>query len=187
MREEATSVPEPSGDWLFNAVSGTAISSDKARSIAQKYLEGPSHGDSVGEGDCSRRLRAAEMVIRRYSRRAAAIGAGSALPGTIPAAGTAAMVGAGVADAIVCMRLQANMCMCLAAVFDYDLDDEDVRYMAFMLSAIGTLQHAGEEGLKKAATKAQHQSAPQHTEGRFPAGCQTGVQETRHHLYAEST
>ena len=86
---------------------------------------------------------------------AAAIGVGSAAPATVfPGVGTVAMVGASGTDVLVCLGLQANMCTSLAAVFNHDVDDQEVRLRALMLAGIATLSHAGGEGLKKAATKA---------------------------------
>ena len=54
------------------------------------------------------------------------VGGATALPGIIPGLGTAvAMVGGATADSLVGMKLQVDMCMCLAAVFKYDITSED--------------------------------------------------------------
>ena len=83
------------------------------------------------------------------------VGGATALPGIIPGLGTAvAMVGGATADSLVCMKLQVDMCMCLAAAFKYDITSEDGKHLAFLIAATGSVQRAGIGAGAKIGSKA---------------------------------
>lgn len=97
----------------------------------------------------------AEAIIARYAKLAGVSGGATALAGVIPGLGTvAAMLGGGLTDAAVCMKLQVDMCMCLAETFDWDVTTEDARHLAFLIAAGGTLEKAGVEASTRVASKA---------------------------------
>ena len=95
--------------------------------------EGPTPGE---------RRHAANRIIRRYSWLAASSGGATALAGVVPGLGTAvAALGGGLADTPVCMKLQVNLCICLAAVFGYDVASEDMRHLAYLIAAASAVDH----------------------------------------------
>lgn len=97
----------------------------------------------------------ADKIISRYCRLSATSGGVTALAGVVPGLGTvAAMLGGGMTDAAVSMKLQVDMTMCLAETFGWDLDTEDARHLAFLIAAGGTLEKAGAEAATRVASKA---------------------------------
>ena len=58
------------------------------------------------------------------------------------------------ADSLVCMKLQVDMCMCLAAAFKYDITSEDGKHLAFLIAATGSVQRAGVGAGAKIGSKA---------------------------------
>ena len=94
-------------------------------------------------------LRVADAIIGRYSRLAAMIGTAAGLPGVVPGLGTAvAIVGGATADSVACMKLQVDMCMCLAAAFGYDITSEDGKHLAFLIAATGTVQRGSSSAVQ---------------------------------------
>lgn len=97
----------------------------------------------------------AERIVARYARMAAGVGGVTALAGAVPGVGTAAaLVGGAAADVAASMKLQVDMCMCLAAAYGYDLVNEDARHLAFLIAAGGALEKAGETAAGQLASKA---------------------------------
>ena len=139
---------------LLNAVELIAISPEDAVNIADKYVvQGRQRFPT--DSEWNHQLRAANKIVHHYSKLAAMVGVGSALPGVIPGLGTAvAMVGGGATDSLVCMKLQVDMCMCLAAVFEYEIASEDGKHLAFLIAATGSIQHAGGEVVASIGSKA---------------------------------
>ena len=136
---------EEFGSRLLRAVEAIAILAEDAQAIAKQYLDQSKERFPADE-DWRHQLRAADKIIGRYSRLAAMVGTASGLPGIIPGLGTAiAVVGGATADSVICMKLQVDMCMCLAAVFEYDIVSEDGKHLAFLIAATGTAQRAGVE------------------------------------------
>jgi uncharacterized protein (DUF697 family) len=83
------------------------------------------------------------------------VGGATALPGIIPGLGTAiTMVPGTLADLTVSMKLQVDMCMCLAATFGYDIESEDASYLSFLIAAGGALEKAGVSTGTKVGSKA---------------------------------
>ncbi len=136
---------EEDGSRLLRAVEAIAISPRDAEAIAEQYRN--QSKARFPNSECwDHQLRAADKIIGRYSRLAAMVGTASGLPGIIPGLGTAvAMVGGAATDSLVCMKLQVDMCMCLAAAFKYDITSEDGKHLAFLIAATGTVQRAGVE------------------------------------------
>jgi hypothetical protein len=69
----------------------------------------------------------ARMLVYQRSKLAAVTGAVSALPGAFPGVGTAAEIGAGLADAVALVYSQVALVMAVAAAFDHDLDAHEDR------------------------------------------------------------
>lgn len=69
----------------------------------------------------------ARLIVYQRSRMAAVGGAVSSLPGAFPGVGTATEIGAGLADTAAVVYAEVALILALAAVFDHDLADHDVR------------------------------------------------------------
>ena len=131
------------GSRLLRAVELIAISPEDATKIAERYLD-QSRQRFPGDSEWNHQLRVSDKIVGRYSKLAMMVGGASALPGVIPGIGTAvAMVGGATTDSLVCMKLQVDMCMCMAAAFKYDITSEDGKHLAFLIAATGSIQRAG--------------------------------------------
>ncbi len=156
---------EEHGSRLLRAIEVVAISPEDAQLIAKQYLDQSKHRFPSDEY-WSHQLRAADKIIGRYSRLATMVGTASGLPGIIPGLGTAvAIVGGGTADYLICMKLQVDMCMCLAAAFDYDITSEDGKHLIFLIAATGAAQHAGVETGAQIGSKAGVRMIHQYLKG----------------------
>jgi hypothetical protein len=69
----------------------------------------------------------ARMLVYQRSKLSAIAGAVSALPGAFPGVGTAAEIGAGLADAVALVYTQVALVMAVAAAYDHDLEAHDAR------------------------------------------------------------
>jgi hypothetical protein len=145
---------EEQTDRLLKAVQTIAISPADAKEVVRR-LRGQSERKHPGDAAHDHQERVADHIVSRYSRHAATSGGVTALAGVIPGIGTAVAVLAGSAtDIAVSMKLQVDMCMCLAETFGYDLHEPDARHLAFLIAAGGALEKAGVEGGVKVASKA---------------------------------
>ena len=149
------------GSRLLQFVESFAISPEDAQRLADRYIttgEGGNDGNGSGEPEepaPRARRRAADRIVRRYSRLAATSGGATALTSVVPGLGTAvATLGGGLADTALCMNLQVNMCMCLAAVFGYNIKCEDTRHLVFLIAATGTVERAVVTGATRLGSKA---------------------------------
>jgi hypothetical protein len=69
----------------------------------------------------------ARLLVYQRSKLSAIAGAVSALPGAFPGVGTAAELGAGLADAVALVYNQVALVLAVAAAFDHDLSAHDDR------------------------------------------------------------
>jgi hypothetical protein len=142
------------GSRLLKAVEAIAIRPEEAQKIVTKFSES-ARTRNPNASKAELRQAVAKAIVRRYSRFAATTGAATALVGVIPGLGTVlAAVGGATADAAVSMKLQVDMCMCLAALYDYDILSPEGRYVAFLIAAGGTVEHAGAPAATQLASKA---------------------------------
>lgn len=86
----------------------------------------------------------AQELTRSYSNRAAVAGGVSALPGLVPGVGSAI---AGLAGTFVelayLLKSEVELCLSIAHVYDFDLDEPRERQLAFLLAAVGTYDASG--------------------------------------------
>ena len=149
-----TGSTEEEGSRLLKAVELIAISPEDATAIADGYIL-QSRKRFPNDAEWDHQLRAANKIVGRYSRLAMIVGGASALPGIIPGLGTAvAIVGGGAADSLISMKLQVDMCMCLAAAFKYDITSEDGKHLAFLIAVTGSIQRAGVDAGARLGSKA---------------------------------
>jgi hypothetical protein len=158
-------VDESKSDSLLKAVQAVALSPDDAHALVAR-LRAQSEKEHPKDTSTAHQERVAAHVVSRYAKLAATAGGLTALSGVIPGIGTAvAIVGGGLADAVVGIKLQVDMCMCLAATFGYDLHEPDARHLAFIVAAGGALEKAGVEATTKVASKAGVNMVRQYLKG----------------------
>ena len=149
---------EAEGSTLLKAVQAAAISPASAKKVVANLRRAaaiPRKGERPE--DYNRRVApvVGDAIVSRYSKLAATSGGVTALAGIIPGIGTlVSALGGGLADTVVCMKLQVDMCFCLAEAFGWDLDTEDARHLSFLIAAGGTLEQAGVEVGARVASKA---------------------------------
>jgi hypothetical protein len=83
---------------------------------------------------------ACTRTIAEYSNTSAMIGAFAALPAVVPGYGTAATMGAVVAELAYVMKTEVEMCLALAALYDLDITHRDHRELAYLLAAVTTYE-----------------------------------------------
>ena len=178
-----TNAGEDSGSRLLRAVEVIAISPEDAMAIADGYVI-QSRQRFPSDSEWNHQLRAASKIVGRYSRLAMMVGGATALPGIIPGLGTAVAMGGGAtADSLVCMKLQVDMCMGLAAAFKYDITSEDGKHLAFLIAATGSVQRAGVGAGGEDRIQSWSKYAASVSQGWGTTGHQTGVPEGRSHLH----
>lgn len=152
------------GGRLLKAVEAVAITPADAKDMVQKYT-GQVRAGAPGADARMVQEKVAEKIIDRYTYLATSTGVFSALPGIVPGLGTAITAGTAFGDAVVCMKFQLDMCMCLAETFGYDLNGEDARQIALLLSAGATLEKAGVSAGAQIASKAGVKMLKQYLRG----------------------
>jgi uncharacterized protein (DUF697 family) len=137
---------------LLKLITAVAISPNNAKALVESYRL-RSERQHPHESPNDRRRRISRGIVKRYARLAAI--SATALPGAVPGFGTAlAMLGGGTADTGICIKLQVDMCMCLAECYGHDLTSEDARHLSMLLALFGTLEGLGEAASVKLGTKA---------------------------------
>lgn len=132
-----------SGSRLLKIVEAVAINPVEAKKIVEQYRK-QSYKKHPNDTECQHQERIADKIISRYSKISAMVGGATALTSIIPGLGTIlAATGGATADAVTCMKLQVDMCMCLAETFGYDVTSEDARHLSFLIAGGGTLEKAG--------------------------------------------
>ena len=150
---------------LLKAVEAIAISPKDAKHIVAQYRK-QCDKKHPGLSEHERQERVAKKIVKRYSKVAALVGGTTALAGVIPGIGTAvALVGGAATDVAVGMKLQVDMCMCLAEAFDYDISSEDAKHLSFLIAAGATIEQAGVEGAVQVGSKAGVKLLKEHLKG----------------------
>lgn len=145
---------EDSSSSLMKMVEAIAISPQDARVVAQQY-ESQARQALPNSPDRDIQKLVTDKIISRYSRLAATTGAATALPGVIPGVGTAvSMIGGGLVDVSVCMKLQIDMTMCLGMAINGGMSNEDAKHMSYIIALYGSLEQMGSAGATKIASKA---------------------------------
>ena len=146
---------------LYEVVRKIEISDDKARILVAKY-SAQTTNDTGNQGSTD---WIARRVIRRYARECAAIGGVTAVPGAIPGPSTALAIAAAAPDIATCMKLQVDMCKCLAIVYGYDISKDDNRRIYYLIAATGKLNHGVRKPAINMGTKAGVRLLRQHLKG----------------------
>ena len=146
--------PAIDGGRMLQFVRSAAISPANAMELVQNYERQVRRANPrMDNAKVSEAV--ANKIIARYAKFAGMVGGTSALAGVVPGIGTiVAATGGAMADAATCMKLQVDMCMCMAAAYGYDLNNEDAQHLSFLVAAGGTLEKAGVEATTRMASKA---------------------------------
>lgn len=145
---------EDNGSALMKIVEAIAITPQDARVVVSQYESQAREGHPNATEKHIQKL-VTDKIIQRYSKMAAASGGVTSLAGVIPGFGTAiSMVGGGVADVSLCMKLQIDMTMCLGIAINKELSNEDAKHMSFIIALCGSLEQLASSGATKVASKA---------------------------------
>ena len=130
---------------LLRVVEAIAISPEEAMATVDGYMSQSRIRHST-DSEWDHKIRVADKIIQRYSKYAMVVGAATGLPAVVPGLGTlVSAAGSAVADAAVSMKLQVDMCMCLAQVFGNDVSTDEGRYLAFLIASTGSVQREVDE------------------------------------------
>lgn len=142
------------GSSLMKMVEAIAISPQDARAVVEQYrAQVIKSKPSAIEQSVQKIIT--DKIISRYSKLAATSGAFTSAPGAIPGIGTAgAMIGGGLADVSVCMKLQIDMTMCLAVAINGNISNEDAKHMSFIIALAGSLEKLGSKEAVRIGSKA---------------------------------
>ncbi|MEI1753188.1 EcsC family protein [Acinetobacter baumannii] len=141
-------------DLIYTAVEKIAISAKDAIAVAEGYKKQVQEKNpSISKASIQKIV--AQKIVDRYSKISATSGAATSLASVVPGLGTAvSVVAGGTMDVAITMKLQVDMVMCLAAAYDYDLNNEDAKHMSFLIAGLGALEQAGTTQASKLASKA---------------------------------
>lgn len=107
----------------------------------------------------------ADQIVNRYAKMAAMSGAVTALPGAVPGIGTVGAIAGGGVDLTVSMKLQVDMCRCLAVAFDYDLTNEEAKTLTMIVAFSGALENLAGPQITKIGTEAGVKMLKQYLKG----------------------
>ncbi len=142
------------GSRLLDALTAVAIPAADAKALVAAYRQA-SERDHPHESARDRQYRIAKAIVKRYARLAALAGGAAALPGIVPGIGTVlALIGGGAIDAGASLKLQVDMCRCLAECFGHDLTREDADRLSMLVALAVALEGAGEPGALGLGAKA---------------------------------
>ncbi|BBV85997.1 hypothetical protein [Enterobacter kobei] len=150
--EDSKKLDNPSK--LLQMVEAIAIKPQDAKKIVIGYKKALLKKDSSLSEQVIQRI-VAKKIVDRYSSYSALSGGVTSLSSIVPGVGTAvSMTGGALADVTYCMKIQVDMCMCLAETFGWDLGNEDAKHLSFLIAAGGALEKAGSEVAVKVASTA---------------------------------
>lgn len=153
------------GSLLLTAVQAVAISPEKASRLVTQYRRAARKTNREAS-DLEIEAIISRKIIKKYATLASLSGGVAALPGIVPGIGTiAAMVGGGMADTTVCMKMQIDMTMLLATNFGWDLTEHDALYMTMLIAVSGSLEKLGAGAGVPVASKAGVKMLQQYLKG----------------------
>lgn len=150
--QESKELDTPSN--LLKAVEAIAITPEDAKKIVNGYKNAVlKKNAALSETEVQKIV--AKKIVDRYSSYSALSGGVTSLSSFIPGIGTAVtMTGGALADVTYCMKIQVDMCMCLAETFGWDVGNEDARQLSLLIASAGALEKAGSEVAVRVASKA---------------------------------
>ena len=153
------------GSRLLQMVNAVSIKPEDAAAVA-KQLKARMKKRHKHASDAVISAHVADAMVKRYSLLASIVGGSSGLVGIVPGLGTILAATAGAStDAVVCMKLQVDMCMCMCAAYGYDITSTDAQHLSLLIAAGGTLEKAGASAGTKIATQAGVKMMRQYLKG----------------------
>jgi len=167
MRENSENQNYESSDSssFLDAVRILCISPADAKQLVENYRQ-QAKRKHKSTSDVEIQDIVAQKIVGRYIDLCTVSGGLSSLTSIIPGIGTAlAMVGGALADGVVCMKFQVDMCLCLAENYGYDVSMADGEQLAFLVAAGGALNKFGSDATANIATKAGVRLLKQYLKG----------------------
>lgn len=136
---------EAKGEQLLSAVERLVSSNETLRAHvkvceARAKARAPEAGRKA---DTLRQLTAQELTAS-YSNRAAIAGGVSGVPALIPGFGSIAAGVAGTfAELAFLLKTEVELCLSIAHVYEFDIDEPQERQLAFLLAAVSTYDASG--------------------------------------------
>lgn len=138
---------------LLKAVEAIAISPTDAKHLVSQYQkQAKKLHPQKSEAEINEIV--GKKIISRYCKMSAVSGGTTALAGIVPGVGTAISMIGGLTDATVSMKLQVDMCMCLAETYGWDLTTQDAKHLSFLIAVGGALEQTGTTAATAIASKA---------------------------------
>lgn len=140
---------EAKGKQLLSAVERLVSSNETLRAHVQVCEARAKARNSSGGAAASKtkdtlRELTAQELARSYSNRAAIAGGATAVPALIPGVGSLAAGIAGTfAELAYLLKTEVELCLSIAHVYDFDIDDPQERQLAFLLAAVSTYDASG--------------------------------------------
>lgn len=153
------------GDFLLTAIRKAAIAPEEVQRIVHTMKKNY-RAQHPAITDKKLQDAVAKSIVDKYTWLASISGGATALPSVIPGVGTVLAVGGGAtADIVICMKLQVDMCMCLAQNYDYDITSADGQNLAFLIAGCGALGQSAAKGTSNIASKAGVKMIHQYLKG----------------------
>jgi uncharacterized protein (DUF697 family) len=136
---------EAKGKQLLTAVERLVASSDTIREVVLVAdARAKAHATEATKSKDTLRELTAKELIRTYSNRAAIAGGATAVPALIPGLGSLAAGIAGTfAELAYLLKCEVELCLSMAHLYGFDIDDPKERQLAFLLASVGTYDAGG--------------------------------------------
>ncbi|MFT3707429.1 MAG: EcsC family protein [Archangium sp.] len=140
---------EEKGRQLLSAVERLITSNEKLLEVvAQAEETAKERSPLVAKQKDTLKGLTAQQLTRVYSNRAAIAGGASAVPALIPGVGTiAAGVAGTLAELAYVLKCEVELCLSIAHVYGFDIEDQKERQLAFLLAAVSTYDSDGKNFL----------------------------------------
>lgn len=140
---------EEKGKQLLSAVERLITTNDKLLEIvAQAEETARERSPLVAKQKDTLKGLTAQQLTRVFSNRAAIAGGAAAVPALIPGVGTiAAGVAGTLAELAYVLKCEVELCLSIAHVYGFDIEDKKERQLAFLLAAVSTYDSDGKNFL----------------------------------------
>ncbi|MFA5624687.1 MAG: EcsC family protein [Bradymonadales bacterium] len=136
---------EQQGKKILYAVETILDSNQNIRKRAQKALERYAKLEPRKQRD-----KAAARIIAYYSNLSASSGVVTTLPSLVPGIGALFTIfGGGIMDAVMVLKCEVEMALCLASLYGYDIEEDAERTRAFLMTS------AALEGTKASESRSE--------------------------------
>jgi hypothetical protein len=129
------------GKQLLSAVERIVASTP---SIKASVAEAKARAQAKGATGKELRAETAKVLVKKYSDRAALVGATAGLPGLVPGLGSLAWgLGGLLTELGVLLKFEVEMALALSHLNGFDIDDPRERQLAFVMASVGTYDATG--------------------------------------------